>query len=351
LRSNVENLILIEGFSIGGSGNDLDNALTGNSAANILSGMGGNDTLLGRDGNDMLSGGPGVDTMIGGDGNDTYDVDNVGDVVTESAGQGFDAVNSTVTYTLSANVENLSLTGSPGIDGTGNALDNQIMGNSAANTLRGDGGDDVLAGNGGADTMIGGTGNETYYVDNVDDVVTESAGQGFDAVNSTVTYTLSANVENLFLTGSAGIDGTGNALNNALNGNAAANALSGGGGRDTLNGGDGNDTLSGGTGNDALNGGSGNDTLVGGAGDDLFVFMANFGSDVISDYQAGINFRFGPTGDALQFDHTLFADDAAVFAHAAQVGSNVVITYDAADTITLLNTSLAALSPDDISFI
>ena len=90
--------------------------------------------------------------------------------------------------------------------------------------------------------MIGGAGNDTYVVDNTADVVTENPSEGTDLVQSSVTYTLAANVENLTLTGTTAINGTGNALDNVLTGNTAANTLTGGAGNDTLSGGTGADT-------------------------------------------------------------------------------------------------------------
>jgi Ca2+-binding RTX toxin-like protein len=241
LGDNLENLTIAGAAAIDGTGNALNNALTGNAAANQLYGL---------DGNDSLNGGAGIDTMAGGLGNDIYTVDDPGDAVTENPGEGADQVNSSVAYALSANVENLTLTGSAAIGGTGNALNNVLTGNAAANPLYGMDGDDSLNGGAGADTMAGGPGNDTYTVDNAGDAVVENPGEGADQVNSSVAYALSANVENLTLTGSAAIGGTGNALNNVLTGNAAANPLYGMDGDDTLNGGAGADTMAGGLGND-----------------------------------------------------------------------------------------------------
>lgn len=233
-RNNVENVVLKGNSAINATGNALNNVLTGNGAANVLDGS------------------TGADTMIGGAGNDTYSVDNAGDLVTELADEGIDLVNASVSYTLGAHLENLTLLGNSPLNGSGNDLANMITGNGVANTLSGGLGNDTLNGGAGVDTLIGGAGDDSYVVDNTSDVITELSAEGIDSVQSTVTYTLSQNVENLTLMGSSTISGTGNALANMLTGNSAAN------------------TLTGGAGNDTLNGAAGADTMVGGIGDDVY---------------------------------------------------------------------------------
>lgn len=224
LGANVENLTLTGAAAISGIGNALNNVMLGNAAANVL---------VGDLGADTLDGGLGADTLIGGVGNDSYFIDNVGDVVVESMGGGVDTVQSGVSHSLSADVENLVLTGVLALNGTGNTLNNALTGNTAAN---------ILNGGTGADSMRGGLGNDTYVVDNLGDVVTEALNAGVDSVQSSISHVLGTNVENLTLTGAAVINGTGNALNNVLTGNAAANILNGGVGVDRMSGGLGNDT-------------------------------------------------------------------------------------------------------------
>jgi Ca2+-binding RTX toxin-like protein len=151
----------------------------------------------------------------------------------------------------------------------GTVFDDSLTGDGNANTLSGGGGNDKLDGAAGSDNMYGGAGDDNYAVDNAGDVVVENFNEGMDTVFSLVSYALTPNVENLTLTGTAPINGTGNELNNAMVGNNAANTMTGGAGNDTLNGNDGNDTLDGQAGNDTLDGGAGNDILAGGVGSDL----------------------------------------------------------------------------------
>jgi Ca2+-binding RTX toxin-like protein len=335
LGANLENLALTGTAAINGTGNALNNILIGNTANNVL------------------NGGTGADRMAGGLGNDTYVVDNTADVVAEAANAGTDLVQSSVNHTLGANLENLTLTGTAAINGAGNALNNVLTGNAGANTLTGGAGNDtyvvgtgdttielagggtdtvisninwtlganlenltltgtaaingagnalnnvltgnnaanVLNGGTGADRMAGGLGNDTYVVDNTRDVVAEAANAGRDLVRSSVNHTLGANLENLALTGTAAINGTGNALNNVLTGNAGANTLTGGAGNDNLNGGAGEDQLYGEDGNDLIRGGTQNDTLYGGNGHDTFTFSKGDGRDTIYVSQgSGTNF-------------------------------------------------------------
>jgi Ca2+-binding RTX toxin-like protein len=313
LASEVENLTLLGATAINGTGNILANIITGNIAANVLSGGSGNDTIRGGDGNDTLNGDSGSDSMEGGNGNDTYTVDNVSDVIVEAAGAGTDVVNSSVAYALSANIENLTLTGSGSIGATGNAVANVLTGNSGANMLSGlDGNDTLFGGSGndtldggiGTDSLTGGTGNDVYVIDSSADVVVEAASGGTDLVQSSVTVTLGAEVEQLTLTGSTAINGTGNTVANILTGNIAANLLSGLGGNDSLFGGDGADTLDGGTGSDSLVGGTGNDTFIIDVAGDVVVELAGGGTDSV---QAGLTYTLGA-----EVEHLLLTGTSAI---------------------------------------
>lgn len=283
LGAGVENLTLSGASAINGTGNSHDNVLTGNSSNNALDGLGGNDTL------------------IGGLGNDTYTVDAVGDVVTENAGEGTDTIISGVSYTLASNVENLTLSGVSSINGTGNSLDNVLIGNS---------GDNLLDGLGGTDTLIGGAGNDSYNIDSNTDVITENTGEGADTVISSISYTLGTNLENMTLSGAAALNATGNALNNVLMGNS---------------------------GNNILSGGIGNDTLVGGAGADTFVISANATTATVNDFVLGT--------DKLDLRAFPWATSLSNLV-MVQNGANTAISLGGV-TLTLLGITTSALSAND----
>jgi Ca2+-binding RTX toxin-like protein len=173
-------------------------------------------------------------------------VDSAGDIVNESANEGSDFVRAGLAYTLGAHLEHLTLTGTSHFNGTGNALDNMLIGNSGNNTLTGDAGNDTLdGGSAGTDALRGGQGNDTYLIARTSGItITENVNEGTDAVQASVTHTLGGNVENLTLTGTAAINGTGNELANILTGNAGNNTLTGAAGSDTLTGGNGADIYS-----------------------------------------------------------------------------------------------------------
>ena len=362
LGANIDNLTLTDGSLDGGmnplngTGNALNNIIIGNAGNNVLIGNSGIDTLTGNAGDDSLDGGAGNDAMTGGDGadtlnggtgndnmnggagDDTYIVDSTLDVLTESLGGGIDTVKSSITRTLGANFDNLTLTGTANLNATGNELANVLTGNDGNNILKGGLGDDTLiAGNGqfnelwgqgGNDTLIGGTGFNNYYIDNIEDIVTSNA-VGFNWVHASFSIDLAvqdyagANIINL--EGNQNLSIKGNELSNELSGNSNANLidgrlgndrLQGGNGNDTINGGDGDDylfgenntfseiafntskdTLIGDAGNDTLLGGAGADTLTGGAGTDTFQYNTKLDSvigttthDVITDFISGEDF-------------------------------------------------------------
>jgi Ca2+-binding RTX toxin-like protein/subtilisin family serine protease len=248
---NIEALEALGDNDIDLTGNALDNLLVGNAGINNLSGQSGIDILVGNAGNDTLDGGYGRDKLMGGEGDDIYYVDSRSDVITESLEQGNDSVFATTSYTLSSHIESLELVGIRAIFAGGNSLDNVLTGNNGDNTLNG---------GLGADTMDGGIGNDTYIVDDVGDVVIDSAGN--DTVKSKINYTLGDGIENLKMLGLLDIQGTGNDLNNTLTGNRGDNLL---------------------------DGGAGSDYLIGGLGGDGFILSSSNGIDTIVDFDSGVD--------------------------------------------------------------
>jgi Ca2+-binding RTX toxin-like protein len=305
LNLNPGSTSILEGTNLTiSTGTTIENAFTGDGNDTIIGNSSANVLSSGR-GNDILDGGAGNDTLKGGRGNDTYIVDSFGDVVIENANEGTDTLWSFVTYTLGANAENLTLTGTAAINGTGNGLNNVITGNSGNNNLNGGAGNDTLYGGAGNDTLNGAAGNNTLYGGTGNDryifnsdtyiSITEYVNEGVDTVESAYSFNLgAADLENLVLTGTSAINGTGNGLNNTITGNSA------------------NNTLNAGAGNDILIGGTGNDILTGGAGSDRFTFNSrNQGIDRITDFSV--------------FDDTIFAS-AAGFGSGLVVGGAIAVS-------------------------
>lgn len=210
---------------------------------------------------------------------------------------------------------------SPGNDNIWAWTGNDTMRGHAGNdTLYGQSGNDLLDGGTGTDRLVGGGGNDTYVVDAAGDVIVESAGAGVDTVRSATTRTLGSNLENLVLTGSAAVNGSGNSLANQLTGNGGANSLAGGGG---------NDRLSGGVGNDTLNGGSGLDALIGGSGLDQYRFSAALNATTNVDSITG----FVSGSDRLALNDAVFAGIGAPGTLAAGAFRLGTIAGDANDRI------------------
>ena len=203
--------------------------------------------------------------------------------ITEQLNEGTDTVQSSVAYTLAANVENLTLTGTAAINGTGNTLANTLTGNSAINVL------------------TGGVGNDTYIVSTCDTVV-EQANEGTDTVQSDVTWTLGANLENLTLTGTAASNATDNTLATTLRGNSAANVLTGG---------------------------AGNDTYVVSTGDDKYLVNRGEGQDLISENDGTVG-----NSDRLLYDATINPLDLVL---SRQANDLRLAIHGSTDSVTLQN--------------
>jgi Ca2+-binding RTX toxin-like protein len=294
----------------------IENVQGSNTAGDNITGSTGNNVLYGYGGNDTLNGGAGNDSLIGGLGNDIYQVDSTTDVITENASEGTDTIQSSVTFTIAslANIENLTLTGSSVINGTGNAANNILTGNSANNTLNGGDGNDTLNGGAGNDSLIGGNGNDYAYYYSSTGSVTVNLATGIASDGLGGTDTLSQ-IENVQGSNTAGDNLTGDANNNILYGY---------GGNDTLNGGDGNDTLIGGAGNDLLTGGNGTDTAyyysVTGA------VTANLATGTASDGEGGT--------DTLSQIENVQGSNTASDNLTGNTGVNVLYGYGGADILT-----------------
>ncbi len=273
LPDNVEKLYLHQlGGAINGRGNDMDNKIVGNDYDNILDGKAGTNDLW------------------GGKGDDTYIINasNANDTCHEGENEGNDTIKASITYTITrANIENLILTGTDDIDGRGNKLGNYIEGNSGSNVLRGVNGNDTLYGGGGVDSLYGGVDDDTYILDNDTTLIKEMANEGNDTVLSSISYTLTNNVENLTLTGNENLNATGNTLDNVINGNSADNILEGKKGNDTISGGEGNDTY-------VFNRGDGEDTIIETGSTYSYIDKLSFGTGITID-----DVRFNKSGNDL----------------------------------------------------
>ncbi|VIO76754.1 Bifunctional hemolysin/adenylate cyclase [Bradyrhizobium ivorense] len=291
---NIENVV-------GGSGWD---TLHGNTVANYLIGGAGNDKLLGGEG--------AANTLQGGTGNDTYFVEAAGDTIVELLNEGTDSVQTTLTsFTLAANVENLTKVGSSGFTGVGNGLANIMTGGSGNDYLVGFGGNDTFIDGSGANTFQGGTGNDIYAVQSNADTVTEFAAEGFDQVQTFLSsYTLSPNVEQLVFIGSGDHTGVGNSIGNTFVG------------------------------------GAGTETWTGAGGNDVYNFRtAGNGLDIVTDFNAD-------NANAAEHDHIDLTGRGLNFASLAvsTVSGGVVVGIPGGDAIFLQGVSAGAVDANDFFF-
>jgi Ca2+-binding RTX toxin-like protein len=293
-------------------------------------------------------------------------------VVAELANGGADLVKSSASYTLSANVENLTLVGSSAINGTGNALNNVLTGNVGSNVLIGGAGNDTLVGGAGSDVLTGGAGADSMNGGDGFDIVSyengsagiyfhtgelwkstgEAAGDSFVSIEG-LKGTAHADeiiiaINDAKVWGGAGSDkitfvGTGS----TAFGEDGNDELYGHNGIDILNGGNGNDELFGEGGNDTLEGSSGDDWLVGGSGNDTFVFRAGSGNDGVKDFQVH---NGGTNGDVIQLHDQSVTSFAALMANATEWAGDSYINLDNGAEIKLYGVTLSQLSADDFSF-
>jgi Ca2+-binding RTX toxin-like protein len=317
LATNVNNLLLTGSAAIVGTANAGNDSLTGNSGADTLIGGAGADTLVAgtgvgtliggsgnttfvinsasdvvqdtsttatnvirssvtyslvanvnaliltgtsalkgaaNSGNDTLTSNTGIDTLVGGSGNDTFVISNASDVIQDTSTTATNVLQSTVSYTLPTNVNALTFTGTSALTATGNAGNDSLTANAGADSLIAGNGTDTLVSGTGIDSLVGGTGTDLFIVNNASDKVTVGTTHGNDTIQASVSFTASANVANLTLTGTAALSGTGNSLAGTITANSGA---------------------------DTLTAGSGVATLIGGAGNDTFV--VNSASDVVQD--------------------------------------------------------------------
>ncbi len=279
------------------TGNEFAQIIVGNDGMNWLTGGGGDDVIYGHGGNDNFVGGAGNDTLDGGAGYDSAYFDHL-----DGFGINANLLLQTVTYGAEVDI----IRDIEAVYGT--HYNDVFQGNGADNAFYGGDGDDILNGGAGVDQTYGGDGNDQHWVDHVNDLVSENAGEGSaDRLFSSVSYVLAAGVEielmsTALAAGTDAINLTGNEFGQLIAGNQGANVLNGMDGDDTLAGNGGDDTLIGGAGADRLDGGAGIDTVdysgtAGGVNASLLTQTASgaAGADTFKDVENLIGTGFADT--------------------------------------------------------
>ena len=402
---SVTSLLLPRSAGIATAGDDILDQDTYNAhfgAGSALASLAGSDVIDGGAGNDLIIGGGGADFLIGGAGADTFRYLAVSDStlaasdVIEDFQSGADKVDvaaadgGSVALVYSADHTDVYF----GLDGSGNYAGHilvygdavqaadvvqsgasiSLFGSSGSDVLAGGAGDDFilggagddfLIGGGGADRLVGGPGSDVFIYraasdspvggsDTIEDfqsgqdIIDVHAADGgsvaivYHAGESDVYYGLDAAHQNY--TGLIQVLGDPVRAGDILRSSPDI-SLFGSDAADVLTGGSGNDFITGGAGNDIIEGKAGNDRLVGGPGDDAFIIdQTDFGQDQIYDFLANGDH------DVINFTTSVFADTNAVLAHSQQIGTDVLITYDASDTILLHNVQLSQLNSSVFEF-
>jgi Ca2+-binding RTX toxin-like protein len=264
---------------------DIEYFSTADQTATVLLNMVGNNlaqTIVGNAGNNVIIGLGGADIMQGLGGNDTYYVDEAGDQVMESAGQGaLDSIYTSVSLTLAAgdDIELLATNGgSQPITLVGNALNQTLIGNAGANVLNGLGGNDIIVGGDGADQIDGGVGVDTIGFGGLSGVNSRLSLTNHLAATGVALGDVFSNIENVVM----------GAGNDQVFGSATVNMMEGGAGNDQLFGYGNDDRLYGGEGADVLYGGLGADTINGGNGFDYAAYDDATYADFLIDLSARI---------------------------------------------------------------
>ena len=256
--------------------------------------LNGVQTLYGTADSDVLDGGSGADLMYGGMGDDTYVVNSIHDGVFERAGQGDDTIMSSVSLAvLAVDIENLTLTGTAGLSGVGNTLDNVMIGNAGANILSGGDGNDTIHGGGGNDTLVGEAGDDSVYGEAGNDSI--NGGDGGNYIDGGAgNDTIDSGADGDTVYGGDGNDYVDSGLgDDTVDGGAGNDALIGDDGDDTIDGGTGNDSIAGGSGNDILTGGAGSDVMNGGSGDD-YIYGGDQNDHIYAS--SGTDYVYGDAG-------------------------------------------------------
>ena len=316
-------------------GTKFKDILVGTSSDDTIFDLDGNDTIVAGDGNDTIFAGQGSDFISGGDGVDTlyYGASDTAvnvNLATHTGHGGY--AEGDVIF----EIENL----------IGSEFGDKLTGDSSANTINGGDGNDTIHGGGGLDVLKGGDGNDTLYSDNsiasfwggADTDTADFSGRTVPQ-NDYYPYPHPGGVYVSLLRHIVDYDGP---VHHEWGPEGVIYAV------ENVNGTNYADTLIGDYNDNVLTGNGGNDTLAGGYGNDTFNFarsngVVNFGNDTIADFAAG--------QDHLQIDHTIFGNFAAVQQHMQQVGGDVVITYDANNSIVLNDVLMANLHASDFLFV